>query len=89
MLATEAEAKTKWCPEARVQIFGDAAPESASNRIWSPAKPQGLTLPHAAMCLGSDCMWWEWASEPLRYGIAGDPPDDAPPLGYCGASRRP
>lgn len=68
---TEDEAKTKWCPFARVSAnHGD----SASNR--SVGLDDGLGQePHlfqASRCVGSACMAWRWEADPEKgkqYGL--------------------
>lgn len=53
---TEAEARLRWCPFARVSMVHR---EIAINRYAElPAMPQGTT------CLGADCMAWRWAYGP-------------------------
>lgn len=56
---TEDEAKTKWCPFARVEgDEGDGLP--ASNRNARPKGEQGapaFTFP-ASLCIASACMAW-------------------------------
>jgi hypothetical protein len=68
---TEDEAKTKWCPFARI---ADGEPSVAVNR----PEPYG-DVPH---CLASFCMAWRWAlvsqsaqvNRPDGYcGLAGEP----------------
>lgn len=49
---TENEAKTKWCPMARVPDG-----RSASNRYI-----EGIA-PSSASCLGSECACWVWNEE--------------------------
>lgn len=80
MLVTEDEAKTKWCPQARVQIFNEPAPQSAPNRAWS--EKEGSFVPHAAGCIASRCMFWRWS-----HGTGIEP--GTPKLGYCGAGGQP
>lgn len=67
---TEDEAKTKWCPFARIS---DGEPPTSVNR----PEPYG-DVPH---CLGSGCMAWRWeVPDPATYksapgfcGLAGKP----------------
>jgi hypothetical protein len=53
---TEDEAKTKWCPFARV-ISRNGSDETAANR-WpdDPESPAGTTN----CCIGSACMAFRW-----------------------------
>ena len=59
MTLTEEEAKTKWCPFAR--IGGSAGMDGASyNRI----EHHGGDISHtAANCIGSACMAWRWVPQ--------------------------
>ena len=51
---TEQEARTKWCPMARVSTYSVGNPaESAANRT-----DEGTPYP-ASRCIASDCMMWE------------------------------
>lgn len=62
MIVTEAEARTKWCPFARVS---DTEERPASvNRQWRDARPERGTN-----CLASDCM--AWTRTDLRTGYCG------------------
>lgn len=58
MRSTEAEAREKWCPFARVHEQGSAA--AASNRIQDGAGKTTL-VPVGSVCIGSTCMAWRWA----------------------------
>ena len=79
---TEDEAKTKWCPFARVVagnrgnggVLTDILP--ASNR--TRAVNEGATyITDAAMCIGSACMAWRKSGLEQRDGEFVD-------TGYCG-----
>lgn len=56
MLMTEQEAKTKWCPMARVEILGEGC---SANRLPDYESLNGEMVRDAsANCLGSGCMVW-------------------------------
>lgn len=83
---TEAEAKSKWCPFARL-VSGDETPGGATisrdtaaafNRV-SVSNGDVVTTPHAAKCLGSACMAWRARGGPTRIENASNP--DGPPEG--------
>lgn len=76
---TEDDAKTRWCPAARVAPVGE-------QNLWNRSKldtglPGGTDADrHLRMsrCIGSACMAWRWKRA------------DAPPeTGYCGLAGRP
>lgn len=72
---TEDEAKTKWCPLARV-----AGQPVAGNRY--PFDTDYSEKHAFATCIGSDCMAWRW--------YARWPDDDKKAwTGYCGAFGEP
>jgi hypothetical protein len=73
---TEAEARTKWCPFARV-ASGNG--DFAENRV--PAWRSKASDPRAdgSFCIASDCMAWRRAYDPFV--------DQA--WGYCGIAGRP
>ena len=52
---TEQEAKTKWCPFARVTWQTDA---TSWNRVQDGAGNVDEGTGNACKCLGSDCMAW-------------------------------
>jgi hypothetical protein len=100
---TEGEARTKWCPFARVLETGSMAGEEASrvafNRLdncdYSGGPPATDSVPEVpelnllttTMCIGSACMAWRWVG-------AFPLPDDPPAIseryhGYCGLAGKP
>jgi len=59
---TEQEARTKWCPMARVSTYSVGNPaESAANRT-----DEGTPYP-ASRCIASDCMMWRWDGDEKEY----------------------
>jgi len=82
MSVTEAEAKTKWCPFARVSSHGrDAAwNRIGPHRIGDPA----VMLPAWALCLGPDCMAWRQTDNKTWPFGPGEPEREPEPAGYCG-----
>lgn len=73
---TEEEAKTKWCPHARV--LEGYAERTSANRT-AEGKPAGL-------CIGSGCMAWRWVDGPEDV-FMGDPKLGGrleKAEGYCG-----
>lgn len=92
---TEDEAKTKWCPFARVvQPAGDWAPLPAGNReVVAPATE---ALNKAALCIGAACMAWRTAGWKFKDGRTGRLSDQDLtgygtwiPLGHCGLAGAP
>lgn len=73
---TEEEAKTKWCPHARVgsAISGLGAMNSDFREGPVPE----------AYCRGSECMAWRWEFGPKESKRMGTPPS-----GYCGLAGKP
>ena len=70
----ESEAKTKWCPLARIATAdrnGDNCSTVAPNRV---VRGPGVT--DMANCIGSACMAWQRVSDTEGYcGAFGLPPD--------------
>jgi len=63
-MMTEEEAKTKWCPQARVAAVEGDGP----NRRYDGAPIRG------SLCLASGCMMWRKDSQSTGYcGLAGRP----------------
>jgi hypothetical protein len=83
MLATQEQAREKWCPHVRetsVAVkFGGKATQNTStslgNRYNDFEKDNTkYSNPIGCRCIASDCMMWEWK-------------DDKEKQGYCGLSR--
>lgn len=53
-MMTEEEAKTKWCPQARIDGLTDLP---AYNRCIDGSAPK------ASCCIGSACMMWRWSQQ--------------------------
>lgn len=70
---TEDEAKTKWCPFARVVVWHEPKDELTPpfNRFQA-----GLDKTDLARCVGSDCMAWCYFNRP----------EDG--HGYCGLAGK-
>ena len=96
MLMTEDEARTKWCPHARVACYAEAG-DAGVNR----SSDRGASISGVG-CLASDCSQWRWG-EALgvieRGQVALDPASPPPartadryhitPRGYCGLAGEP
>ena len=76
MITTEAEAKTKWCPMARVNtlVTGVDYNETAVGGAACNRSPPNL-MTELPNCLGSDCAVWNWIVaedyQPERVGCCG------------------
>ena len=88
---TEDEAKTKWCPFARV-IAPITAPDAemvwtTGNRVSIPEQLGTISSgdpmnPDAAHCIGSACMAWRWSRPPA--GPDTFRSQHIPGVGFCG-----
>ena len=79
MTLTEEEAKTKWCPYARVMVQrNDGEPTASANRMELVVPPSLMDWP-ASLCIASQCMAWQWLP-PNDGSCAGD-------KGYCGLTH--
>lgn len=85
---TEDEAKTKWCPFARVGAADHEAHRNppyvvegiALNRVETRDQ---IGLPAGSLCVASTCMAWRWLPE--TEWVLADPNEPAPVRGgYCG-----
>lgn len=79
---TEDEAKTKWCPFARVYEFG--------NRESAITAGVGL-MPINSNCIASQCMAWRWGAPPtgwLEHATA-EQRKTYRPHGFCGLAGKP
>lgn len=93
MILTEDDAKTKWCPHARISEEAKQAhlaspsfnrTETQHDNSTHPDDPLYLyfgAIPSQALCLGSGCMNWEWNISPEAAAARGG---DIKPNGYCG-----
>jgi hypothetical protein len=92
----EAEARTKWCPMARVSHWN--AP--SGNRSLKPGSGFGAdevkeqTVDEAARCVGSACMAWQWHNRVLGHDPEYNGAEAAkrftqqnPLKGYCGLAE--
>jgi len=79
---TEEEAKTKWCPFARVLDWGAAAEGFAAPNRWH----DGMHTGKIANCIGSACMAWR-----LEYRVQtiGDKTTSVLIGGFCGLAGKP
>ncbi len=79
MILTEAEARTKWCPNTQVSA-ADANASYATNREGFARRG----LKGYDYCIASDCMAWRWTIGPMK----GDT-KDVQYKGYCGLAGKP
>jgi hypothetical protein len=83
---TEDDAKTKWCPFARVVEYDTVSATQARNRVArvtpqsEPAEVLADKL-HGAACIADACMAWRW-----RHPRAGE---RGVGTGYCGLAGPP
>lgn len=96
-LLTEVEAKTKWCPLARVVETDDAGEPVQGWPVGNHASDASYAHPRAR-CIGSACMAWRTATETDQGIERPDPSWRRHPsvkeiwertVGYCGAFGRP
>lgn len=80
---TEDEAKTKWCPMARVG--SSSSGNGALNKDWA----RGPVA--ASMCIASECMMWRWHLRSLPRDYPHQPPmvETSKTEGYCGLAGAP
>lgn len=76
---TEGEAKTKWCPFARLG-FSDTVGTPAVNRMLD-VKDRSM-IDNMTKCIGSDCMVWRWHYMPGEFG------EYCEGNGYCGLAGK-
>lgn len=83
---TEEEAKTKWCPFARVVAYtAREAGQAAFNRACGPN--DGANTRPAALCFGSACMAWRTAQ--VGRVLPGDEHKTYREQGFCGLAGAP
>jgi hypothetical protein len=87
MTYTEEEAKTKWCPFARVSSYGR---ESGWNRTGPHRIGDAAILaPSWSLCLGPACMAWQQTDNKTWPSAPGEPERKPEPAGYCGLAGQP
>lgn len=94
MTMTEAEAKTKWCPNVRIAVHAGHG-GAACNR-----HPEG-SVKEDTLCIASACMFWRWDvdSSPAMEALAKARMQSemtqaramsyVPTRGYCGQAGKP
>jgi hypothetical protein len=71
---TEAEARTKWCPFARVFVLIDEGPAVNRARAGAPPSEQA-DMQERTRCIASGCMAWRWSVPSSGFcGLAGNVP---------------
>lgn len=84
MIVTEQEARTKWCPHARVPGMHGV---QSVNRQKEATRPFSAILPASCRCVASECMAWKWKQYHSPEEREARKPNGLAvetPLGYCG-----
>lgn len=82
----EEEAKTKWCPHARVA--SDHAYCGSYNRVNNGSTAGTIGTPSiGAKCIGSACMMWRWKM--VRDPVHGVAQGKSSVDGHCGLAGNP
>lgn len=87
MMLTEAEAKTKWCPMARI-ISGSVDQGVSDYDTRQPTlnvivDPENGNRNYIGRCAGSVCMMWRWNWKRNEDGVFFEDRT----VGYCGLAR--
>jgi hypothetical protein len=100
MILTLEDAKTKWCPWARVTRYGESADNGAPEGPASANRTDEGEGGGRAYCLADGCMAWRWDIVGWKK-VQVPAPDDSICLedsmepiyssthGYCGAGGKP
>ncbi len=86
----EDEAKTKWCPFARVIQF-DIDDMPTGNRLYTAATGE-MNFDGPALCIGSACMAWRWnliVKPHHQMQVIIEPDEYSDSSGYCGLAKHP
>ena len=75
---TEEDARTKWCPMARMAASGNPEPGNIAVNRWSQDSHE-----QDPRCIASDCAMWRWRIEPQSEEEKGVLP------GFCGLAGTP
>lgn len=84
MRLTEEEAKSKWCPFARIIVEPDVGDARVAGNRWM-GEQAPTNSPTNSECLGSGCMAWRWGTQLLTEKIA----IQDRTRGYCGLAGQP
>lgn len=92
MLTTKAEARRKWCPEAR-SMYDHCTEEGqyspAYNRINSRSSVD-IPSPVSCRCIASDCMMWRWHEASSTVSNPADREErNKSRRGFCGKAGKP
>jgi len=69
MIITEEQAKSKWCPMARVHSKTNTS--SYNKYPDSDTELPSVPVPDQARCIASDCMMWRWHPDYRQDGYCG------------------
>ncbi|WP_331326485.1 hypothetical protein [Methylobacterium fujisawaense] len=98
MLLSEADARDRWCPFARVTRRESLDPRGEAGGIVLAHGTNRDALgrvenPASCRCYASSCMAWRWAGWRTSWGTVATAPAmqdrNGPPLGFCGLSGKP
>ncbi|PYF04990.1 hypothetical protein BJ122_102216 [Rhodopseudomonas faecalis] len=90
MIATDSDARTKWCPHARIarRELGVSGGEIIGGVNRDALSTHGGAIPASCRCIASDCMAWR-----LQCTVHIASPEGTQQatrqLGYCGAFGHP
>ena len=74
MITTEQQAKTKWCPAARMSVqmkhLGNYGLYNPSSPSFNIIKAEGMDIVYLK-CIGSECMMWEAVHGDILKGKCG------------------
>ena len=85
-MTTEAEAKTKWCPFARIAHVN--APTGGNRHYSGVGAEENLGL--ITRCIGSECMAWRWDRKQMvgEYDSQYSKAKPENRQGYCGLAGK-
>lgn len=86
MIATEKEARLKWCPFARVKDDSCATNRHAGEKLGKDGKNR--ILRGNSLCIASDCMAWNWTATHVK-GEDGNLVRNTETYGFCGLAGDP
>lgn len=83
---TEEEAKTKWCPFARVAYLPISTAQFPPSFNRTLSLDGGVDLGSGTKCIGSQCMAWRWILVSTESSLTHQLPllKHSDTQGYCG-----